>query len=638
MFRTDKLSALAIIIAVGIACVAGALILQDGTERYDVTYDLDGGTVDGKLSTSYTPGDIINLPEAIKEGYIFLGWVLSEDDDYFFDGNTTGMTGELKIIAMYEKNVSGYWLRYDVSGEYESGPLDSYILTGTHYFKYMYYDGDNDSYYIHSEYTYTRTYTTTGRTVTYSNEYDYWPSDLVRTLTKEYKETIMTVDGYKECDVQECTNADGSKDTYWSTDDEWFSYKWTSTEIVSTSIFFTKTVITTYTYAESGQDEIPKDCEVTVVAGSGITVTGNQSPYALGARATLTANLSDGTTFGGWYDSGYNLLSRDTTYTFTVSGSMKLYAMNSGAKADVEFESDKEINLDIEGIFDDNVTFTITNTDTYVTITTTEELYTFEDAGPYTIFASTDDGVEKIYNVKVTGYVDREFTWKYDNKTFTITVSIDYDDLLMARSLYTVKERSFSNNVDHNKSFVTYAYEKDFMKPYMDQIVEKMYNAMKEKGVKINDTNVANFILRFTQYIEYQSDSDYMGADEYWKFPLETLYDQGGDCEDTSILFAAIAYVFKETYNLSYEVGFQVIPQHAIGIIKLSGSKYSTNPDGWLYCETTSKYNSATDAGVIPSGMYVTSNQYGTKSVGEYFQGERYYKDRYNTCVIFDIG
>ena len=50
----------------------------------------------------------------------------------------------------------------------------------------------------------------------------------------------------------------------------------------------------------------------------------------------------------------------------------------------------------------------------------------------------------------------------------------------------------------------------------------------------------ANVILSYAQNVPYQYDEDFCGKSEYWKYPVETVFDGAGDCEDTSILYCAI--------------------------------------------------------------------------------------------------
>ena len=124
--------------------------------------------------------------------------------------------------------------------------------------------------------------------------------------------------------------------------------------------------------------------------------------------------------------------------------------------------------------------------------------------------------------------------------------------------------------------------------------MDKMLSALKEKHPTITEEMLLNYILKFTQYIEYQSDEEYMGYTEYWKLPIETLYDQGGDCEDTSILFCAISHQCREKLNMNYKTGILLLPGHMAGWIKL------TADSKWKYCETTTKDY---DVGEVPTSM-----------------------------------
>lgn len=86
-------------------------------------------------------------------------------------------------------------------------------------------------------------------------------------------------------------------------------------------------------------------------------------------------------------------------------------------------------------------------------------------------------------------------------------------------------------------------------------------------------TNVAS-ALYFVQTIEYVPDSVSKGVDEYVRFPIETLSDGTGDCEDKTILLAAI---FEEAH-IDY-VLFS-LPDHLALGAKIDGGDYK-------YLETT---------------------------------------------------
>lgn len=56
-----------------------------------------------------------------------------------------------------------------------------------------------------------------------------------------------------------------------------------------------------------------------------------------------------------------------------------------------------------------------------------------------------------------------------------------------------------------------------------------------------SDMDKVRYVTQFVdRNIEYHSDSDIYGFEEYWATPIETLYLRTGDCEDKSILACSI--------------------------------------------------------------------------------------------------
>jgi hypothetical protein len=97
----------------------------------------------------------------------------------------------------------------------------------------------------------------------------------------------------------------------------------------------------------------------------------------------------------------------------------------------------------------------------------------------------------------------------------------------------------------------------------------------------------ALLVLAVVQAIQYSLDIDSTGKEEYWRYPIETIADSTGDCEDTTILAASILR------RMGYGVAMVFLPEHAaLGIADLPralgvyidhrGSRYS-------YCETTAQ-------------------------------------------------
>ena len=109
---------------------------------------------------------------------------------------------------------------------------------------------------------------------------------------------------------------------------------------------------------------------------------------------------------------------------------------------------------------------------------------------------------------------------------------------------------------------------------------------------QLTSYNRAAGYLDFVQSMEYQSDEVFMGHVEYWKFPLETLCDQGGDCEDTAILYSSLMKA------MGFDTVLIIVPGHMASGILLSGETT------YRYCETTSNQF---EVGVKPSTVDLTN-------------------------------
>ena len=111
-----------------------------------------------------------------------------------------------------------------------------------------------------------------------------------------------------------------------------------------------------------------------------------------------------------------------------------------------------------------------------------------------------------------------------------------------------------------------------------------------------DDYDRVNFYLNFVQdSIIYRYDNETAGCEEYWKFPVETLVDKNGDCEDTSVLLASMLDVLDYDVVLlyySWEEDDKRLGHLAVGV-SLDGDYGSyvlaENGKKYFYCETTSE-------------------------------------------------
>ena len=188
---------------------------------------------------------------------------------------------------------------------------------------------------------------------------------------------------------------------------------------------------------------------------------------------------------------------------------------------------------------------------------------------PQSVSSSSDNVLPSFPS---SDYYTRNYSWSYNgyNQSLSITIPKEYYEY-------------YRNKSHSGKNYDSYALSESDR-----QFLGKMIDSFKEQGSRNNftDDQVALNVIAFVQAMPYTSDSVTTGSDEYPRYPIETLVDGGGDCEDSSILAAA----------LLSEMGYGVVllspPGHmALGIKgseNITGSYYEYNGSRYFYVETTS--------------------------------------------------
>jgi hypothetical protein len=116
--------------------------------------------------------------------------------------------------------------------------------------------------------------------------------------------------------------------------------------------------------------------------------------------------------------------------------------------------------------------------------------------------------------------------------------------------------------------------------------VHDLAGQLAKMGYKYGTYSEVSFILSFVQQnVKYKSDLETTGQEEYPRYPVETLADKVGDCEDSAILAAAILKC------LGYEVALFLMPGHcALGVAGAEGMAGFSKKYGdynYYYCEMT---------------------------------------------------
>ena len=112
----------------------------------------------------------------------------------------------------------------------------------------------------------------------------------------------------------------------------------------------------------------------------------------------------------------------------------------------------------------------------------------------------------------------------------------------------------------------------------------------------MSDVDRADFVLKFVhRCTEYERDFRYEHTTgvEHWKYPVETLFEGRGDCEDTSILYCALMKAMGYDVALLIYSGAQYKDNgHAAASVALDyvkdGTYYEKDGLRFYYCETTS--------------------------------------------------
>jgi hypothetical protein len=168
------------------------------------------------------------------------------------------------------------------------------------------------------------------------------------------------------------------------------------------------------------------------------------------------------------------------------------------------------------------------------------------------------------------GTIRKDFTWAYGGETWAIT-------LYIPEHLYDYySDRTRVPTADYSV-YVTHPLDDE----YISTIIGEFDGIAAEEGY--DDIQVVELVVAFVQSLPYTSDDVTTGFDEYARYPLETLVDGGGDCEDTSILTSALLD------GMGYGAVLFNLPEHvAIGVdVDHYGSYWLYENVSYYYVETT---------------------------------------------------
>jgi len=172
-----------------------------------------------------------------------------------------------------------------------------------------------------------------------------------------------------------------------------------------------------------------------------------------------------------------------------------------------------------------------------------------------------------IVDVKENVLIEK-LSWHYNGKRDSSVPRLEY--------LY-----DYYKNLDRikNEDYGLYIFD-----PYDNKYIDILLDCIMFGFSSDNDVEKINYVSSLIQKLNYVSDSESNISFEYPQYPLETLFDGKGDCEDKAILTASLLN------NLGYEVALLRLPNHMAVGVRLSEdaiSNYDYFVDDFYFIETT---------------------------------------------------
>ena len=177
-----------------------------------------------------------------------------------------------------------------------------------------------------------------------------------------------------------------------------------------------------------------------------------------------------------------------------------------------------------------------------------------------------------------TQLVSRTYQWSYGGKQWTWEVAVPQVLYDYYRALPRTPTRNYS-------VYVTHPLDDE----YIGLLTGKIRQCVQQEGY--GDYQAVSLTAAFVQSLAHTSDSVTTGYDEYPRYPVETLVDNGGDCEDTAILaaslieglgYGAVLIIFPPTAESPGHCALGVKGSEGI-----YGSYWEFDGERYYYLETT---------------------------------------------------
>ena len=177
-------------------------------------------------------------------------------------------------------------------------------------------------------------------------------------------------------------------------------------------------------------------------------------------------------------------------------------------------------------------------------------------------------------------YIEWEHTWEYQEVKFPHTKHNVKLHLSIPKPLYQFYNAMERTPTEDYSIYVTQPGDDAFI----ETLGVELRGIASEKGFSTTET--ANFVTSFVQSLAYLLEDE-----EYPKYPLETLVDKGGDCEDSSILVASILRSLRyDVVLVNFPASGNNAGHMGVGVVgDFTGVYYPYEGKRYFYLETTNE-------------------------------------------------
>jgi hypothetical protein len=171
------------------------------------------------------------------------------------------------------------------------------------------------------------------------------------------------------------------------------------------------------------------------------------------------------------------------------------------------------------------------------------------------------------------------YEWSYDGHPWNLIMQI-------SESLYLYYSKMDRAPVEDYSIYVTHPLDDNFTASIATELKKQA------SGRHYDDEETVNFAASFVQNLDYRLEPK---DEEYPKYPVETLFDKGGDCEDMAVLTAALlqamgydAVLIRFSPPKEGDAGHMAVGVAVTGVS--GGRSYSYDGQTYYYLETTSPW------------------------------------------------